>query len=245
VEPKMHHISVIMTSDTKIRPHKAKTEMKCNGSGLDQQTGFSTLELAVVITISLILAASAVPAITSAVNMAHLRGAASDLAALYEQNRILAIRDNSYYSSYILAATGTSQVAQAYVDLPQGSPAVTNGGTAVAAGDPEITIPKDVVLEPVGSAPNTAALESLLLPATTPVTPTDSSASAVTFGPRGLPCTPLNISGGGTVCDSSGGATAYWTFLENTKSSSWQAVTITPAGRVQKWYYNGSVWTKL
>jgi hypothetical protein len=107
-----------------------------------------------------------------------------------------------------------------------------------------VALPSEVSQQPVASAPNTNNLKSQLLPATTPVTPTDTSATPATFGPRGLPCTPLALTGG-SVCDSSGGPTAFWTFLKNTISGDWQAVTITPAGRIQKWYYNGSVWAKL
>jgi Tfp pilus assembly protein FimT len=209
-----------------------------------RQAGFSMVELSLVTIIALILVGFSVPALNTTIRTAHLRGAASDYAGLLELSRIYAIRDNNYYATYILSPVGTSPVAQAYLDLPQGSPPAKNGGTGVATGDPTITITSEVVVEPVGSAPSTSNLESQLLPATTPVTPTDTSVTAATFGPRGLPCTPLTLSSS-VVCDSSGGATAYWTFLENTKTGAWQAVTITPAGRIQKWFYTGTVWSKL
>lgn len=211
---------------------------------LTAQAGFSMVELSLVTIITLILAGAAVPTLLTSVRTAHLRGAASDYAGLLELARIYAIRDNNYYATYILAPVGNSLVAQAYLDLPQGSPPAKNGGTGAVTGDPTITITSEVLVEPVGSAPNTSNLESQLLPATTPVTPTDTSVTAATFGPRGLPCTPLTLSSY-VVCDSSGGATAYWTFLKNTKTGAWQAVTITPAGRIQKWFYSGSVWIKL
>lgn len=211
-----------------------------------KQAGFSLVELAIVVIITLIVSAWAVPSALTSIRMAHLRGAASDYAGLLEQARIYAIRDNRYYSTYVLAPAAKNLVAQAYVDmLPKVlTGASGNGGTSVSVGDPTITIDSEVVLKTVGVAPNTSNLVSQLLPATTPVTPTDGSVTAPTFGPRGLPCTPISMTGG-SVCDSSGGPTAYWTFLENLKLSSWQAVTITPAGRIQKWYYTGSVWNKL
>jgi prepilin-type N-terminal cleavage/methylation domain-containing protein len=211
-----------------------------------EQAGFSMIELAVVVIIFLIVAAAAVPTLLTSVRMAKLRGASSDYAGLLEVARIYAVRDNRYYSTYILAPAGNAQVGFAYVDmLPKVlTGASGNGGTSVAAGDPSITIPSDIVQKTVGTAPNTNNLKSQLLPATTPVTPTDAAATAPAFGPRGLPCTPTTLTGG-TVCDSSGGPTAFWTFLQNTSDSSWQAVTITPAGRIQKWYYTGSAWIKL
>lgn len=209
------------------------------------EIGFSLIELVVVVVIILTIAGFAIPAVMSAMRQARLRGASSDYSGLLEQARIYAIRDNRYYSTYVLATAG-STIAQAYVDmLPKSSTGGSgNGGTSVTSGDPEITLSSEVVEEPVANAPSTSNLESQLLPATTPVTPTDTSATAATFGPRGLPCTPINVTGG-TVCDSSGGPTAYWTFFKNVHSGTWQAVTITPAGRIQKWYYSGSSWIKL
>jgi Tfp pilus assembly protein FimT len=207
--------------------------------------GFTLVEVTVVLIIVFVLAALAIPSIVSSVRTAHLRGAASDFSGLLEQARISAIRDNRYYSTYILTASG-NQAQQAYVDLLPKSltGASGNGGTSVAAGDPSVAISSDVTQQPVDNAPNTDNLKSQLLPSTTSVTPTDTSVTAATFGPRGLPCTPIALTGG-TVCDSSGGPTAFWTFFQNSTTGAWQAVTITPAGRIKKWFYNGSAWTKL
>src|ERR1700688_5030010 len=131
----------------------------------------------------------AIPSLINSMRMARLRGASSDLAGLYGQARIYAIRDNRYYSAYLLAASGTAPQL-AYVDMfPKSlTGASGNGGTSVVAGDPgitgdpEITMSTEASQQPVGSAPNTANLESQLLPATTPVTPTDTAVTPVTFG---------------------------------------------------------------
>jgi prepilin-type N-terminal cleavage/methylation domain-containing protein len=235
-----------MTNWNSMPSQRAISEATQINRRLAERNGFTIVELAVVVIIVLIVAASAVPTLLTSLRMAHLRGAASDYSGLLEQARIYSIRDNRFYSTYILAASGSSLVAQAYVDmLPKVlTGASGNGGTSVVSGDPEITIASDITVQAVASAPNTSNLESQLLPATTPVTPTDGSVTPPTFGPRGLPCTPVTVSGA-TICDSSGGATAFWTFLKNTNASSWQAVTITPAGRIQKWFYNGTAWDKL
>jgi prepilin-type N-terminal cleavage/methylation domain-containing protein len=241
------HLQGLVTINNTIRGQRGNPETGPINPRLAGQAGFSMIELLIVVIIFLIVAAAAIPTVMSSLRMAHLRGAASDYAGLLEVARSYAIRDNRYYSTYILTAGTGSPVAQAYVDmLPKVlTGASGNGGTSVATGDPTITIESDIVEETVASAPNTSNLEAQLLPSTTPVTPTDASATAPTFGPRGLPCTPNSALTGGTVCDSSGGPTAYWTFLKNTRSSTWEAVTVTPAGRIQKWYYTGSAWQKL
>jgi prepilin-type N-terminal cleavage/methylation domain-containing protein len=235
-----------MTNNNAIRGQRANPDMVQINRRFSEQGGYSLVELLVVVIITLLVAAWAIPSALTSIRMAHLRGAASDYSGLLEQARIYSIRDNRYYSTYILAPAGNDLVAQAYVDmLPKVlTGASGNGGTSVAVGDPTITIESDVVLESVGAAPNISNLQSQPLPATTPVTPTDGSVTPPTFGPRGLPCTPITVSGA-TVCNSSGGPTAFWIFLENANARSWQAVTITPAGRIQKWYYTGSAWNKL
>ncbi|HET6145753.1 MAG TPA: prepilin-type N-terminal cleavage/methylation domain-containing protein [Candidatus Acidoferrales bacterium] len=218
-----------------------------NRPSIRNQAGFSMIELLLVVIIVLIAVAAAVPSVLSALRMGHLRGAASDYAGLLEVARSYAVRDNRYYSTYILAAATGSPIAMAYVDmLPKVlTGASGNGGTGVTAGDPVTTIESDIVVIAAASAPSTSNLQSQLLPSTTPVTPTDTSATAMTFGPRGLPCTPNSNMTGGSVCNSAGGPTAFWTFLKNTNSNTWEAVTVTPAGRIEKWMYTGSAWKLL
>jgi type II secretory pathway pseudopilin PulG len=235
----------MMTHENRPRPQGGTSPSGENWTPHNNnEAGFSLIELIMVAIIVLIVCATAVPAIVTSMRNAHMRGTASDLSGIYEQARSYSIRDNRYYATYIFAASGSSPEL-AYVDmLPKSnSGASGNGGVSVASGDPEVVLASDIVQEPVASAPNTTNLKSQLLSSTT-LAPTDTSVTAATFGPRGLPCSPITATGG-SVCDSSGGLTAYWTFLENTQSRTWQAVTITPAGRIQKWYYNGTNWDKL
>jgi hypothetical protein len=73
----------------------------------------------------------------------------------------------------------------------------------------------------------------------------NTTASGPIFGPRGLPCTPVTDAGGHTTCPFLT-PTSYITFLQNTQSTAWEAITVTPAGRVQLWSYNGSSdWSPL
>jgi prepilin-type N-terminal cleavage/methylation domain-containing protein len=214
--------------------------------------GFTLIELMVVLTVCVVLGGMAIPRLMSVIYAAKLRGAMADFSSLLESSRIYAIRDNRFYSIYILVSSGTSP-QQAYVDmLPKSlTGASGNGGTSVASGDPVIAITSDVAPQAASTAPSTSNLASQLLPATTSVTPTDASraSSPATFGPRGLPCLTLNVTQGtvsGRICDSSGGPVAYWIFFKNNRSGNWGAVTVTPAGRIQKWYYDvgSSAWAK-
>jgi prepilin-type N-terminal cleavage/methylation domain-containing protein len=199
-------------------------------------SGFSMLELVVVIAIVLIVAAIAVPNTMSLIHASRLRGAGSDLSSLLQTARIRSVQDDRYYSSYVIA--GSPQ--EAYVDLSG------NGGTGWVTPDPLIAIPSEVTPVAAANAPNTATLQAQFLPAGSTLTVKDGSTTGtpVIFSPRGLPCTTLAATGG-TVCDSAGGATAFWIFFQDTSSTNWEAVTVSPAGRVQKWLYSGSVWSKI
>ena len=197
--------------------------------------GFSVLELLITVSVLLIVTAIAVPNFNTAMHAGRLKGAIGNFADIVQTDRIKSVDDDRYYSIYVLQNNGQ----EAYVDIyPQnGNGTSGNGGTAVNASDPVMLIDSEVGEQPVGSAPNTALLKSLLLPAASPVVPLDGSlvASPVTFGPRGLPCKPL-----AGVCDTLGGPQAYWTFFQDSVSKNWGAVTVTPAGRVQRWLYSAA-----
>ena len=189
------------------------------------------IELMVVVLVMLIVAGYAVPNVLSFVHMARLRGSASDYSSVLQVGRIRAVQDDTYYKTYITA--GTPQ--QAYVDLK------ANGGTSVDAGDPSIAISTEVKPIAAGSAPDTTNLKGQFLPSGA-TAPTDGYANPVVFGPRGLPCATQTVTGG-TICIGTG--TSFWVFFKDTITSNWEAVTVSPAGRVQKWQHMGSAWSKL
>jgi len=203
-------------------------------------SGFSLVELLVVVVVMLVAAGYAVPNILNFMHMARLRGTASDFSGLIQQLRIRSVQDNRSYSMYINAIAGATP-STAYVDLKQTA--------AIAAGDPEIVLPTEVTLVAAASAPATANLSGQLLPAGTPasVGPKDAalaSGTPITFSPRGLPCKPT-----AGICSGAAGLgpIAYWAFFQNTTTTNWEAVTVSPAGRIQKWIYgaSASAWSKM
>jgi type II secretory pathway pseudopilin PulG len=204
--------------------------------------GFSTLELVIVMFIILIISGIAIPSFMTMMHSARLKGAVSDAAGLFQAQRMRAVDDDRYYSTYLLAAAGNNP-QQLFVDIyPQNVNGTSGtGGAAVNAQDPVVMISGEVSQQPAGAAPNTPNLLAQILPANSPVVPQDASLAAtpVTFGPRGLPCTPQAVAGG-TVCDSLGGPTAYWTFFQDNVTQNWGAVTISPAGRIRRWSYNSA-----
>jgi type II secretory pathway pseudopilin PulG len=208
--------------------------------------GFSVLELMITMAIIMVVAGIAIPNFMATLHAARLKGGVTDFASLLQTARIKSVDDDRYYSTYVLAAAGNNP-QQGFVDIfPQNADGTSgNAGQAYNLGDPLVVISPEVVLKAQGAAPSTAALKALLLPAASPVVPQDESvaATAITFSPRGLPCKPL-----AGVCDTLGGPQAYWAFFQDSVSQNWGAVTVTPAGRIQRWLFMGGAngtWAKF
>jgi prepilin-type N-terminal cleavage/methylation domain-containing protein len=201
-----------------------------------KERGFTLLELVVVLAVSLVVGAMAIPNFVTAVRSAHLKGAVSDYAGVLQSARIKAVDDDRYYSVYVLG--GAAQVAFVDIYPQQATGASGSGGTQTDPKDPMVQISSEVAQRPVGAAPQTANLQALFLPANATVVLGDGSvaASAITFGPRGLPCSATAL-----TCKTHipAGDIAYWTFFQDVSSTNWGAVTVTPAGRVQRWLFTG------
>jgi prepilin-type N-terminal cleavage/methylation domain-containing protein len=201
--------------------------------------GFSLVELLIVVVIVLIVAGMTIPKFITLIHNAKLQGAASDFASLLQKGRIRAVQDDTYYSTYFKSA-GT--INEAYVDIAK------NGGTSIdITVDPVISMSNEVSAIAASSAPNTSALKGLFLPTGSTLTVIDggSSSTPIIFNSRGFPCTSISVPGG-TLCSSSSTyTTAYWVFFQNSYTNVWEAVTISPAGRIQKWGVLGSSWAKM
>ena len=220
-----------------------------------RQSGFSLLELCFVVAVSMIVTAIAMPAVIRAIRTVKLQESAIDYASLLQRARMRAVQDDRFYSVWVQSATG-NQPNMAYIDIyPQnanglsgrGNPA--NGGSYNAGppSDPMVALSSDVQLQPESNAPNTSALHTAFCAAcVAPGSGVQMLNSGPTWGPSGLPCKPgPSLSGVGTVCNAAGGPIAYITYFQSSATGKWEAITVTPAGRVQVWSYNAnnSTWS--
>jgi Tfp pilus assembly protein FimT len=220
---------------------RARNEARSRGS----VAGFSLLEMLIVVAIVIALAAFVIPNLMRGARTWRLRGAGTDFAGLLQQTRLRAVQDNRFYSVYLLAGTPQQEFIDIYPQRANGTSGT--GGTAINPGDPAVALHSEISQQPQAAAPNTADLKTQFMganPAGAVVYDASTLVSPVTFGPLGLPCKPTNVTGG-TVCR--GGPLAYWVFFENNASQQWEAVTVTPAGRIQRWVYSADngTWAKL
>jgi prepilin-type N-terminal cleavage/methylation domain-containing protein len=172
--------------------------------------GFSLLELMIVCVILVIVSAIAVPNIMQANANYKLDAAGHSVASLLQQARMQAVKTNQpQYVQY--DATGTL--------------AFVNDGstTTYATGNP------DVGLAGALSIPAAAPASSLHVQLDTYIggAIAPQVGGIIAFNARGLPCTAA-----GNTCPSA--TSGFEWFIQN-GNGSWEAVTVTPAGRIKSW----------
>jgi Tfp pilus assembly protein FimT len=181
--------------------------------------GFSLLELIVVTFILIVIGVIALPNMVNVVSNARLHGGATSLSAMLQNCRMLAVKENKTKTTYfdIMANGPVAYVKNA-----------TDVNTALASGDPQVQLgtPLTRYVTPTGAdAPTT------LDPGFT------ASTGNPSFNPSGLPCA---YSGGN--CTNSG-FVYYFKDRRPMGKSGWAAVSISPAGRIKRWFWDGSNWT--
>ena len=211
-----------------------------------RQSGFSMIEILVVMGIGMILIAMAVPLVSTTLNMYRLRGAGGDYANLLQTARMRAVSNDRYYPVYALPGTKAASLNSfnAFVDM---------NGTGVYANaplaDPAVAFNVRIVI-PTAAAPNPTNLYTQFLPGILAgaVAINPNPLWGPTFGARGLPCQATLPSGGTCSYTTPAGLPiAFETFMQNIQTGIWEAVTVNPSGRVRQWQYDAgkNAWRAL
>jgi Tfp pilus assembly protein FimT len=178
------------------------------------------VEMMMAMVVAVVTAGIAIPTTTNAIAESHLRGAASSFASLAQQGRFAAVQKNATYTLRFNLSSGHG----AYVDLDDdssydfGEPMVQFGGNV------------DQVAAPAGSNPS--KLDSV----GGPLGWTAASGS-VSFNPRGLTC---DITA--TPCGTNVNYVFYFRDTRPLGSQGWAAVSVSAAGRIKVWKWNGTQW---
>ena len=226
---KQSHFELVPSHTPSPTGSRAGSESRRKSSA--QVRGFSLIELLIVLAVALIAAAMAFMNMQAAMRTGRLRTSANNYANLLQQARIRAVQDDRYYT--VLTTTNAAGIPFAYIDIA--------GTQTFATGDPMAVLSQSVTPQPFNSGPARASLMALFLPAGTSGT-VDPTAPGPTFGPRGLPCKPVTNSGY-TTCPYLQ-PTSFITFLQNQQGGAWEAITVTPAGRIRMWAYSNT-WSPL
>lgn len=189
--------------------------------GTSKPTGFTLIELCVVLAISIILAAIAIPEVLNTYHSAQVRSAANEFSGLIQQASILAEQKNVTIPVY----TGTVQNGANGVFVACSSSSCPSGGngTSYQTGDAAVTYGGGVTNGAAGNAPS----------GLNPGIPPEAAGTTLYFSPRGVAET---ASGSGYRLSS--GFVFYLTDSRN----DWAAVTVSSIGRSKVWVWNGSGW---
>lgn len=198
---------------------------RCIESRRDQM-GFSLLEIMIVVGIGLIVTAVGLPRMTTAIANMKLRSSMTTVSGLLQNTRMLAVKKNKSQMACHFNRTAMPYSLVYYVkDAANTCPSLSNGDTQV-----EMEAPITPYDAPTGSpAPSVIANSQMGLLA-------DPETSTPSFNSRGLPC--LYSSG---TCSN----VAFIKYFKDNRiggSGGWAAISITPAGRIKRWFWNGSSW---
>jgi len=171
------------------------------------------LEIMVVVAILMIVAALAVPTLSRTIANYRLDAGGHSTASVIQQARLLAVKTNQVY----FVNTDT-------VSTPDFVYIRTDTG-ARQHGDPSISISNDLTFQTTG-LPDHQQLDDYVQGTTSVL---QAAGTAIGFTSRGLPCVAST-----TTPPCQQGVGFEW-FIQNTASSGWEAVTVTPAGRIKSW----------
>ena len=182
-----------------------------------RESGFSMVELMIVCVILVIISGIAVPNIFRTYRNYQLDSAGHSVASLLQQARIQAVKTNlPAYVNYTNAAAGNmafvtnNPANKTYTYIAGQSDAQLSPAVTFENGSPDPSTP-----------PDHAQLDAYLNVA-------PQVGGTIGFNARGLPCTETG--GNPTVCSTAAG---FEWFMQS--AGGWEAVTVTPSGRIKSW----------
>jgi Tfp pilus assembly protein FimT len=183
-------------------------------------TGFSMLEALVAVAIGGIVTVAAMPNMVTAISNMRLRSSMTSLAGVLQNCRVLSVKQNRHMTAHF---EPNPYGIVAYV-----KPSASAGGLSTGDSQVELEAPVSRVDGPSG--PNAPSAISTSVLGFTP------EISEPSFNPSGLPC--VYASGQCT----NHGFIYYFHDRRPQGQQSWAALSISPAGRLKKWYWSGSAW---
>lgn len=188
---------------------------------MNMSKGFSMFELTFVVAVLLVIGMIAVPNMVTVISSARLRAGVTSMSGLLQNCRMSAVKLNKTLTTHF-TTEGTATLVGYVKEAPDTAPRVST--------DLQAEWEAPVVMMGTPTGPGAPSVISTTILGFTP------QSTEPSFNTRGLPC-----------MYSSGTCTNYG-FLYYFKDTSrqggqgWAALSISPAGRIKKWFWDGSAW---
>jgi type II secretory pathway pseudopilin PulG len=202
-----------------------RTTAQCSARVLDQ-AGFTLFELTIVVGIGLIVMGIGIPRMSNVIANMKLRASMTTVSGFLQNVRMLAIKRDRTMTALHFSRTSLPYSLVYYAKETTDTSPMTAADSQV-----ELEAPVDDYAAPTGPEAPPALTNTQLGLLANPQTGDPS------FNSRGLPCA---YSGG--ACPSA----AFIKYYKDNRiggSGGWAAISITPAGRIKRWFWNGSSWS--
>jgi len=191
------------------------------------------MELGVVITIALIVTGVSLPTLTRAINNARLKSSANSIASIYQQARLRAAQDDTYYE-VIATRAGAAAPARVCVDL--------NGDGVCQNTEPVAVLPPQIAVSNIGvPVPLPGADLGFNLPVNTEnsvmYNQQNMSVPGLGMNSRGMPCQRISST---SACNQPIEWVQYVQWQNSGNNNLYAAVTVSPTGRVRVWTYTNA-----
>jgi prepilin-type N-terminal cleavage/methylation domain-containing protein len=219
---------VVRTENNKIRSSMAGAALHQPGAEpvlpASKARGFSLVELLIVMAVLLIVGAIATPTIATTMDAYRMRGTLSGITSLTQRCRLLALKKNS--TAHMFVTTSNGSVVMYCKELTDAS--------AMNSADPQMQLPVQFSIPGLPTGGPTQLTANAMWGSSGS---TFSANSDPYFNSRGLPCNAVNI---GSPCTSVTGYVYYFKYTRN--GAHWTALSVSPASRIQNWFWNGTSW---
>jgi prepilin-type N-terminal cleavage/methylation domain-containing protein len=206
-----------------MRRHQPRPALVPAPRRLSASRGFSLVELLMVVAITLVLSTIAIANIAAVVSSARVRAGISSVSGLLQNTRMMAVKKNRTMTAH-MATIGSRGTLIGYVKEATDDSDLDSNDAQVEWEAPVIRLSA-----PTGeNAPDALGSDLLGYPPQT---------GDLSFNSRGLPC---SYSGGNCT---NYGFRYYFKDTSRQGSKGWAALSISPAGKIKKWFWNGSRWS--
>jgi Tfp pilus assembly protein FimT len=202
--------------------------------------GRSLLEIVIVIAVTVCLAAIALPNVLMAYDQLRLNAAAMEFSGMIQRTRSTAVVQNAPAALRLVSSsTYCPKGPTLWIDA-------NANGTMDANEYARYCVSSHISIATASTTVPASISDALLGDITSVTVSVAGLATPVYFNARGLPCQYNSTNGTCSATISSGSTASSWVYYlydsPAVGATNWAAVTITPAGRVKVWTWNGSAW---